>query len=97
MLLACGGGGDSNSAPQSQAPTPVPEQIPQPQPNPVPAPSPSPQETAAKIQVIDGYIANASVCADRNNSQTCEQDEYLDGLTDDKALSPFPQQTSSTR
>lgn len=36
-----------------------------------------PTLTSKTIQVIDGYLKNAEICADRDNNQICGQDEIL--------------------
>ncbi len=38
------------------------------------------------VQVIDGYLQNASVCVDRNRSLECDDGEYLAGFTDNVGL-----------
>ncbi|MBP2701709.1 hypothetical protein [Photobacterium lucens] len=44
--------------------------------------TPTPDNSAITIKAIDGYLANAEICIDRNNNNACDTDEKLTVKTD---------------
>ncbi|WP_305813176.1 hypothetical protein [Photobacterium leiognathi] len=44
--------------------------------------NPTPDNNAITIKAIDGYLANAEICIDRNNNNACDTDEKLTVKTD---------------
>ncbi|KJF92875.1 hypothetical protein [Photobacterium angustum] len=43
---------------------------------------PTPDTSTITIQAIDGYLANADICIDRNDNNVCDTNEQLDVKTD---------------
>ena len=83
-LSGCNGGSSSTStSPVDKKPSPDKE-----------TPDTSKPDTGTiTIQAIDGYLANAEICIDRNNNSSCDTDEKLTIKTDKngkKAVKRWP-------